>query len=62
MARHARYHPAAEDLFDHRGPELRLKAMSFMFLSTVPVRSSILVRFGPDGTVTAIEGPFNWAS
>lgn len=53
---------AIRALLDRRAPELRLKALSFMFLSSVPVRSSILVRFGPDGTVTAVEGPFNWAS
>jgi len=53
---------AVRALLDRRAPELRLKALSFMFLTSVPVRSSILVRFGPDGTVTAVEGPFNRAS
>ncbi|MBP9945816.1 MAG: hypothetical protein KBH14_05430 [Vicinamibacteria bacterium] len=53
---------AIRALLDRRAPELRLKSLSFMFLSSVPVRSSILVRFGPGGTVTAVEGPFNWAS
>lgn len=53
---------AIRALLDRRAAELRLKTLSFMFLSNIPVRSSILVRFGPDGTVTAVEGPFNWAS
>lgn len=53
---------AIRTLLDRRAPELRVKSLSFMFLSSVPVRSSILVRFGPDGTVTAVEGPFNRAS
>lgn len=58
----ARTEAEVRALLDRRAPELRLQSISFMFLSAVPVRSTIRVRFGPDGLVSAVDGPFNWAS
>ena len=49
-------------LLERRAPELKVKSIRVMFLSAVPVRSTILVRFGEDGKVSAVEGPFNRAS
>lgn len=52
---------AVRALLERRATELRVDSLTFMFLTTIPVRSSIVVRFGPDGRVVAVEGPFHRA-
>lgn len=52
---------ATRALLDRSAPSLKVEAVSFVFLAIVPVRSTVVVRFGPDGRVTLIEGPFNHA-
>ena len=48
-------------LLDKHAAELRVESLSVMFLAAIPVRSSIVVKFSPDGKATAIEGPYNRA-
>lgn len=52
---------AVRALLERRAAELRVKSITFMFLASIPVHSSIVVRFGPDGRVEGIEGPFDRA-
>jgi hypothetical protein len=52
---------AARALLERHAADLKLESVSFMYLSLVPVRSSVRVRFSPAGRVTAIEGPFTHA-
>ena len=52
---------AVRAILNSKGAELRVKSLSFMFLTSIPVRSSIVVRFGPDGKVVAFEGPYGRA-
>ncbi len=50
---------AVRALLERKAAELRVNSLSVMFVSSIPVSSSIVVRFGPDGRVTVIEGPFD---
>lgn len=52
---------AVRSLLERRAAELKVESLSFMFLTSVPVRSSIVVHFGSDGRVVKIDGPFDWA-
>ncbi len=52
---------AVRALLQRRAAELSVNSLSFMFLTSIPVTSSILVRFGPDGRAVAVEGPFDHA-
>lgn len=52
---------AVRSLLERRAAELKVESLSFMFLTSVPVHSSILVRFGSDGRVVKIDGPFDRA-
>ena len=60
-AEHADTLEAARALLDRRTAELRIESLSFMYLASIPVRSSIVVKFSPDGRVTTVEGPYNRA-
>jgi hypothetical protein len=51
----------ARALLDRRAADLKIESLSFMYLTAIPVRSSIVVRFSPEGRVTSVEGPYNRA-
>lgn len=50
---------AVRELLERKAAELRVNSLRVMFRFSLPVYSSIVVRFGPDGRVAAIEGPFS---
>lgn len=52
---------AARNLLERQARALRVSSLNVMFLASVPVTSSIVVRFGPDGRVTTVEGPYDRA-
>lgn len=52
---------AVRALLERRAAELKVESMSFMFLTTIPVHSSILVHYGSDGRVDRIQGPVDRA-
>jgi hypothetical protein len=52
---------AAVELFRRRSGDLRVQRLRVMYLTSVPIRSSIVVEFGPDGRVTSVAGPYNRA-
>ena len=52
---------AVRAVLERKAAELHVSSLSVMFLTSIPVRSSIVVRFGEDGRVTAVEGPYDRA-
>jgi hypothetical protein len=50
---------AVKALVNGHATGIKLERLSFLYLSWIPVRSSIVVTFGPDARVTRVEGPFN---
>ncbi len=52
---------AVRSLLERKAAELKVESLSFMFLASVPVHSSIVVRFASDGRAEKIDGPFDRA-
>lgn len=52
---------AMRTLLDRHAGRFANGSASFMFLTVIPVRSSIVVNFGPDGRVSRVDGPYNRA-
>lgn len=48
---------AMRALLERRAGPLRVDSVSFTFLGSAPARSTVVVKFGPDGRVESIEGP-----
>lgn len=53
---------AMRALLDRRAGELRVDSVYFTFLTSVPARSTVVVKLGPDGRVESIGGPNNRAN
>ncbi len=52
---------AVRAVLERTASALQVSSLSFMFLTSIPVHSSIVVRFGEDGRVAAVEGPYDRA-
>jgi hypothetical protein len=48
---------AMRALLERRAGELRVDSVFFVFTTSVPARSTVVVKLGPDGRVESVEGP-----
>jgi hypothetical protein len=53
---------AMRALLERRAGELRVDSVYFTFVASVPARSTVVVKLGPDGRVESIGGPDNRAN
>lgn len=53
---------AVRRVLDQAAVDLKVQTVGFVFLTSAPARSSVVVHFGPDGRVTAIDRPVSQAN